>query len=202
MSRKTLVERIRIPLSRLFAALIVALLLFTDSRLDPEPISDLFIIFGLMLVGIAVVGRLTCAIYIGGHKTTQLVTDGPYAWSRNPLYFFSFLGTLGFGLITETFSIPLLLALFFALYYTPVILSEERRLAAAHGVAFENYFSSVPRFFPRPPAKTSVSSVEIKPSVFRKHAGSAIWFVWGAAMVLFIDMIRDMGWLPTLFYLN
>lgn len=202
MSRKTIVEKVRIPLSRLFAAAILALLLLTGSHWEAHTrLAELFTVAGLVLVGLAVVGRLTCAIYISGRKTTELVVDGPYAWTRNPLYFFSLLGTLGLGLVTKTFTVPLLLVGFFALYYLPVILSEERRLAQAHGEAFARYRASVPRFFPRRPQRPRPATVEISPGIFRKHGNSAIWFVWATALVILLQTLRHLELLPTLAYL-
>src|SRR5438874_6144411 len=49
----------------------------------------------------AAFGRIWSAAYISGRKNHELVVDGPYSLTRNPLYFFSFLGYLGAGLAFE-----------------------------------------------------------------------------------------------------
>jgi protein-S-isoprenylcysteine O-methyltransferase Ste14 len=47
--------------------------------------------------------------------------------------------------VTLVFAIPMM----FALIYMMTILDEERALREAHGNAYEDYVSAVPRFIPR-----------------------------------------------------
>ena len=63
---------------------------------------------GIILVGIASLGRLWCSLYIAGYKTDNLVTEGPYSMCGNPLYFFSFIGALGIGFASETLLVPVI----------------------------------------------------------------------------------------------
>ena len=93
----------RILHSRLFAGGLFAVILFSDSRWENIGLTSAVLFFsGALLVGIATVGRLWCSLYISGYKTKQLVKTGPYSLSRNPLYFFSLLGAIGVGMVTET----------------------------------------------------------------------------------------------------
>ena len=97
----------RTRLSQLFGLLFILLVMFTGKKLDlvaPE-ISGVLFLIGCALVGIAIVGRLWCAQYIAGYKDNTLVREGPYSMCRNPLYFFSFLGTIGVGLCTESLTL-------------------------------------------------------------------------------------------------
>ena len=59
---------------------------------------------GGLLILLCIAGRTWCSLYIGGHKERQLIVSGPYSITRNPLYAFSILGTVGifavFGSIT------------------------------------------------------------------------------------------------------
>lgn len=57
--------------------------------------STILFLLGLLLVGVATVGRLWCSLYISGHENSELITTGPYSLSRNPLYFFSLPGFAG-----------------------------------------------------------------------------------------------------------
>ena len=61
----------------------------------------------------------------------------------SPLYFFSFVGSIGVSCATETFTIPLLTALAFGIYYTSVIRKEQERLTARFGDAYRNYCRNV-----------------------------------------------------------
>ena len=86
----------RILFTRLFVGLLAGLILFSSSQWQPGPFSAAGILLvALGLTSAAAVGRLWCSLYIAGYKKSCLVTDGPYAMCRNPLYFFSMLGVWG-----------------------------------------------------------------------------------------------------------
>jgi protein-S-isoprenylcysteine O-methyltransferase Ste14 len=102
-----LISSNRIAVSRIFAGAFFFLLACTDSAQEDSIVSAILFLLGLVLVGIATVGRLWCALYIAGYKDSDLITSGPYSITRNPLYFFSFVGFAGIGLATETFTFPL-----------------------------------------------------------------------------------------------
>lgn len=74
-----------------------------------------------------------------------LVTDGWFAISRNPVYFATWIGQVGWGLILAQWSVTVLLALW-ALLYQLAPLLEERWLEQEYGDDFRRYKSNVPRF--------------------------------------------------------
>jgi protein-S-isoprenylcysteine O-methyltransferase Ste14 len=89
-----------------------------------------------------------------GHKSLKssqgaaLVTDGPYAVLRNPMYFGTLLIGLGFILM---FAKPWFLVAFAAAYlgiYIPQVKAEEERLRKHFGDAYAQYASKTPRIFP------------------------------------------------------
>ena len=126
----------RIRMSQLFVLLIMVLLAVSESRWERTFMDAVLFLFGAVLVGAATMGRLWCSLYIAGYKEGTLITIGPYSISRNPLYFFSFVGAVGLGLATETFTFGVLFALWFALFYPAVIRGEEQRLREVHGARF------------------------------------------------------------------
>lgn len=67
------------------------------------------------MAGIGAFGRIWCSLYIAGYKNNALVIEGRTPCSANPLYFFSFIGGMGWACATETFPIPLLTALAFGI---------------------------------------------------------------------------------------
>lgn len=92
-------------------------------------------------------------IWSSGHikKNQELATDGPYAYTRNPLYLGSFLIGFGFSVMVNR---PLLLLLFlsaFFMVYRAVIVEEEAALTRLFGEVYLSYARMVPRFFPRLP---------------------------------------------------
>ena len=138
----------RVLLSRLFAVCFLLLFFFTEPKLEDTVWEAILFFSGLVLVGIATVGRLWCALYISGRKSAELVIDGPYSMSRNPLYFFSLLGVIGLGLSSEVVSLTILLTFSFVFSYQRVIQSEEFFLEDKFGDRFRSYCAAVPRFLP------------------------------------------------------
>src|SRR3569832_103327 len=57
-------------------------------------------IAGFLCVALACLGRRWSSVFIAGHKDESLVTWGPYARLRHPLYACSMLGAFGLGLTT------------------------------------------------------------------------------------------------------
>src|SRR4029077_18082346 len=100
------------------------------------------------LVGI--IGLLVRAMAAGHlHKQSVLTVTGPYAYTRNPLYFGSAILTLGAAIATHSWISAILLLGYFALFYSIVMRREERELRFHHGPAFDEYARAVPLFFPR-----------------------------------------------------
>lgn len=100
---------------------------------------------GIGLLGLLIRGAAA------GHlrKHESLATSGPYAFTRNPLYFGS--AFLAAGLIVAGRSLPAaaLVGLYFAAFYSAVMKREEGELRARYGSAFEAYAARVPLFWPR-----------------------------------------------------
>jgi len=190
----------RIRMSQLFVLLIVGLLAVSESHWERTFMDAVLFLVGAVLVGAATMGRLWCSLYIAGYKEGTLITIGPYSISRNPLYFFSFVGAVGLGLATETFTFGVLFALWFALFYPPVIRAEERRLLDLHGARFEDYTRRVPRFFPRFGLLVEPEHYTVRPVHFRNHLLDALWFVWGLGLVELIEAVHMYQLLPTLVF--
>ncbi len=161
----SLAERSRKPVSRIFALAWIGAALFT------VPLGFLtgwhlaLVPAGILLLILAALGRIWCLLYIAGRKNRVLCVDGPYSLSRNPLYFFSFLGVLGFSLSIQNLLLGAVAALFFVAYYHLVIAGEETRLAGMFGADFEDYCARVPRFLPacRPPTRPPQIMVDPRP---------------------------------------
>ena len=78
-------------------------------------------------------------------RSAGLVTRGIYAYSRNPQYITSVLGTIGLGLTFDS-PIALILAAVLLGLYTLFALNEERWLYARYGEPYADYTARVPRF--------------------------------------------------------
>ena len=135
-SWKQIARRIRVPLGFVFAAAYIWL---------ARP-TTLSILIG---AAIAIVGLAIRAVASGHVKKNEvLTTSGPYAYTRNPLYFGSLVLAIGFAVASRSWWVVLIaLAMFFAIYF-PVIRSEEQFLRAKFP-EFGEYAARVPLLFPR-----------------------------------------------------
>jgi protein-S-isoprenylcysteine O-methyltransferase Ste14 len=131
-------QRWRVPLGFLCGALFLVLA-------RPKPLT-LGIGGAVALVGLAV------RAWAAGHirKNSALATSGPYAYTRNPLYFGSFLLGLGFTIASGRWWLGLLFAALFLGIYFPVMRVEARTLAELFGEDYRAYARAVPLFSPRP----------------------------------------------------
>jgi protein-S-isoprenylcysteine O-methyltransferase Ste14 len=128
-------RRIRVPMGFVFA-----MLYFWLAR----PIWR-----SLALGAIAIVPGLLIRALASGHvrKNEALATSGPYAYTRNPLYFGSLLIGIGFAVAACSWWIGAVLVVMFVAIYLPVIRNEEAFLRQKFP-EFEDYVRHVPRMLP------------------------------------------------------
>ena len=121
---------------------LLAIVVLVVARPTPESIE----IGGLIgLVGLWV--RALAAGHL--HKQEMLTVSGPYAHTRNPLYFGSAILTAGAAVAMNSWIAAVLLIAYFAMFYSVVMRKEEGELRFHHGAAFDEYAKAVPLFFPR-----------------------------------------------------
>ncbi len=105
-----------------------------------------------ILIG-ALVGIIGLAIraYAAGvlHKQEILTMTGPYAYTRNPLYFGSSFLAVGAAIAMHSWWAAGIVLTYFAVVYTLVMRREEIELRARHSAEFEEYAKNVPLFFPQ-----------------------------------------------------
>ena len=132
----TSVQRIRVPAGFVFAFIY---LYFSHPRID-------FLLAGLALA----TAGLALRIWASGHieKGTRLTVQGPYRWTRNPLYSGSCLMGLGFTLAAANVWLLGLFLFLFLLIYIPVMRREEEELGQAFGSHYESYRQRVPMVVP------------------------------------------------------
>ena len=98
---------------------------------------------------IAFVGVLVRG-WASGHivKNRRLAVSGPYAHTRNPLYFGSFLIGAGFA-VAAHWALLLVVIAFWALVNAPTMERERRNIRERFPDAYDRYSLNVPAFVPR-----------------------------------------------------
>ena len=88
--------------------------------------------------------------WASGHleKNRALATSGPYAFTRNPLYFGSFVMTLGCAVAGGSTVLAVVLVIFFLAVYLPVMQSEAQHMAQLFAVDYRAWAQETPLFFP------------------------------------------------------
>jgi len=79
-------------------------------------------------------------------KGEALATQGPYRFTRNPLYLGSLLSAIGLTALAGNFLLLPVTLLAFGLLYHGMIKREERALILQYGEDYRNYLESVPRY--------------------------------------------------------
>lgn len=142
--------------------------------------------------------RLWSILWVGGRKGRELVTQGPYALTRNPLY----VGSLCFGLSCAAFLQSLVVlgatCVVGLIYGLRVIPAEERALEAMHGETFRAYRALTPRFLPRWPREPGPASTTL---ILRGIRGET-FKLWRAGLMppiaLLLTHARHLPWWPRL----
>jgi len=142
---------------------------------------------GIALLGVLVAVRLWTCRHIGGaarvhalkaQQKRVLLTAGPFAWVRNPLYLANTCGLAGACLLfgpawwaAAAFVISLL-------WYRGVVAWEESVLAGLYGDEYRDYAARVPRLLPRPPRRDGQPAPPAGRypwvKVFRRERGSLV----------------------------
>ena len=153
---------------------------------------------GLVAIAACIVGRCWCTLYIGGRKAKKLVDTGPYSTCRNPLYFFSLIGTFGFGAQTGSLLVGIFCTLVVWAVFRSLVAKEEAFLKTALGASYEAYLASTPRFMPNPSLWRGVEMLEVEPRLVVRTFYDGLMFLLGVPLALSIAALQDNGWLPVL----
>lgn len=130
---------LREPRFIIFYLGIILLLIFSASTEKSIRIGVITILLGEGL-------RIWATGYL--RKSETLITTGPYALIRHPLYTGTFLIGLGFALMGRQMYIILIYVAAFIYFYLEKFKKEEKHLSDKFGAEFETYKRYVPAFIP------------------------------------------------------
>lgn len=185
--------------SRIFAALVVLVFIFSQPLLiSGSSLREIMHWAGYTLIIIGAFGRVYCSLFIGGRKNTLVMRSGPFSVVRNPLYVFSFLATLGIGLLSGMWVMTALLVGAFITYYPFVVAKEEDFLRAKFGEEYERYLREVPRWLPNMKLWQEAETTESMPKFVRNTIGDAMIFFLALPAYAFITMLQTQQIVPVL----
>jgi protein-S-isoprenylcysteine O-methyltransferase Ste14 len=151
-------------------------------------------LLSLALVVLGLAGRAWAAGCAGRHtrlariEAPRLITGGPYAWVRNPIYLASiFLGLGMVGLLGDPWMLVPYVAVFLFLYVS-IVPAEEEFLAAQFGESYARYRANVPRFLPRLLAWREAERVPFDATAFLYEARL------GLALAAIYAVMRGAAW--------
>lgn len=116
------------------------------------------IIVGFLMVLLGEIGRVWGVGYAGSATRTTgkvgarvLVTTGPFAYVRNPLYASNLMVYLGIGIMSMSLFpyLQIIALVFFFIQYHLIIKEEEGFLTETFGEEYQQYIENVPRLIPR-----------------------------------------------------
>jgi membrane-associated PAP2 superfamily phosphatase/protein-S-isoprenylcysteine O-methyltransferase Ste14 len=153
---------------------------------------------GLGLILVAIAGRCWCILYLGGHKGSRLIDQGPYSISRNPLYLFSMIAVTGIGAQSGSIILGPILVLFVYAVFSDVIDEEERLLRKVFGPEFDAYCRRVPRFGPHFSLWRSEEHLTVSTSGLANTLRDALPYLAALPLFELIEWGQGAGWLPVL----
>jgi protein-S-isoprenylcysteine O-methyltransferase Ste14 len=190
-------------------------IIFKNRGLLLVPVALVLVIFGRPTLASAIAGIAVAAlgellrIWAVGYSgaTTRanvvtapaLVTAGPYAYVRNPLYVGNTVIALGFWLafsgglpIIDSVMMLAFLIIMVAGVYATIIPLEEAYLIETFGAPYREYLERIPRIFPtrRPPAGSKRVGTWHVDVIFRAEIITLVFFgVMVAALLVKLNMV-------------
>jgi len=149
---------------------------------------------GWLLVGLPLAcGGELLRLWASGHieKTKRLATGGPYAHSRNPLYFGSLLIALGVAVACASYWVALAVAAYLVAFYPALLREEQSFLAQTFPDEYAAWAAAVPLFWPRlAPAGPRVSRFDWQRVRINREWRTALALPLIAALLLALPHAR------------
>jgi protein-S-isoprenylcysteine O-methyltransferase Ste14 len=184
--RKSSWRKRRVAALRLAVVPVCVLAALTTSAWpDGSLVSGALELGGYLCLLLGLIIRIWATLYIGGRKSHELVTEGPYSMCRNPLYCGTFFIAMGCGLCFGSFILAAAMMLILLPAHLAVTIQEERHLLELFPQSYSLYIRDVPRFWPRIKQYRSREWLTVS-----SHAARRL--CWNTALVLLLPPIEDL----------
>ena len=169
----------------------------TPGSLDADRFAQIVIGIGALLVFLSAALRTWGAAYLRTaivHDTAQhfnvLVADGPFRYTRNPLYLASLPMAAGIGVLASVSGFIFLVLANWIFVYR-LILREEEALRQSQGESYRAYCELVPRFWPS--LRSRVPAGNRRPQWGQALGGESFVWLFGLAELLVAITLRPLA---------
>ena len=168
----------RINTLRVIMLVMLPLIFFTRPGMPlPTLIMEILENLGILLVIAGVLGRFWSILYIGSRKNVLVMQDGPYSVCRHPLYLFSTIAVLGFGLMLGSLLLTLVMAGLTFYVLNDIASKEEKFLRSEFGTDYDDYATRVPRILPKLAHFSTPKDVTFDVTTLRRNFFDALVFL-------------------------
>lgn len=190
------IERLRKVVSTVIALIVLAIIFLSLPDIHDDLTHELLKVSGILLVVLAMLGRIWATVFIGGKKNRSLIQDGPYSLTRNPLYFFSFLGMIGVFFVAKHLLLCGIMIVVYLVYYQILMRQEEKKLRRMFPDEYEEWAKKTPLFFPKKPwAYNSNGERLADVDKICSSIKDALWFLFVMLLLLLVDQLRGFDYL-------
>lgn len=185
---------------RIAVLVMVVVVAFTRPGLgETTPFMRIVMHGGLWLFVAAVLGRFWCLVYLSGRSDMVVVNDGPYALCRHPLYFFTILAVIGFGMMVGSVIMTAIVALLVMRGFSRRAESEERFLISEFGETYRYYKQNTPAFLPRwPQVQSPQSPLTVSNLTLRRGLVDVLLLISLIPIAGLLAGVQANGFIPTL----
>lgn len=189
-------QKIRITGLRLCAIVVLPVVVLAAPVWDGLPLAALHMA-GILCVVAAVLGRFWSILHICGRKNSAVMQDGPYSLCRHPLYLFSTIGAMGFGLMLGSLTVTALIGGTVFAILSMTAAREEAFLRHTFGARYDNYAAKVPRMIPLGRFHTP-ASVTFDTGTLARNMADALVFLGLIPLAGMIGWLHLADVLPTI----
>ncbi|MBN1795209.1 MAG: isoprenylcysteine carboxylmethyltransferase family protein [Sedimentisphaerales bacterium] len=194
-------RKLRINLLRLVFIPIVFVVVFVRPAWSLESFTAFFVEFGgylFLLAGLTI--RIWCIFYIGGRKSKDIITTGPYSICRNPLYVGTFLLSIGVGLCFENLLILVLVPAIVIPVHIITARMEESHLEAKFVQPYREYKQIIPRFWPRFSNYNRPDTIEMNVNSIQRISMDTIAVLFLPKIEDLLELLHQHGIIPVLWH--
>lgn len=189
--RQAVNQQMRINILRISFLLLIPIILFIRPTLPTSGVGHEFLeAIGTVMLIAGVLGRFWSILYVGGVKNAEVMQEGPYSMTRNPLYLSSTIAATGIGLMLGAVSFAVLLGGSVGLILYVTARREAQYLDDHFGAAYRDYAKRVPFFLADPRLFRTRREVTFRTDTLQRNLFDALVFLSFIPLVELIDTFK------------